>query len=282
MVNRVALEVRPFDDGRQVVPPDPAGLEVKPGHGLISSQDDECSIKLEVTQAAHRPKKYCGMSTKTSCTVLILLVVAVIAIAVGAGVGASKQSASLTMSPRPTNTTTAVSAPATPDTGGCSDGTTYISSNKAPFKEVCNTDFNIGKKYNTSAADWNIITNVATFHDWMDACALDRSQGLVIANITGTCLSVTWVSRLGGFGSSGFGDCFMKNMTALIRSSNKTAQMMHAVLRVLLGPQSANIIEQESDYALRMCMSLRTTHLRLNVTRSLWNVIWSSVVECFR
>jgi len=235
--NQAGLEVRPFNDGLQVAPPDPAGLEVRPGHGLILCRDDEKMVKSEFSQTAHRPRKCCGMSAKTFWIVLVVLVLVVIAIAVGAGVGASKHSASSTTSPPPTSTTTTNSASATPDTGGCKDGTTYISSNNTPFKEVCNTDFSVSKSYNTSAADWNSISNVATFHGCMDACALDRSQGLVIADVTGTCLSVTWVSSPGSFG-----DCYMKNMTALIGSSNKTAQMMHAVPRAQMGLQSANII----------------------------------------
>ena len=245
--NQAGLEVRPLDDRLQAVPQDPAGLEVRPGRGLILSQDDEKMVTSEFSQPKHQPRKYCGMSAKTSVIVLVVLVLVVVAVAVGAGIGASKHSASSTTSPPPTSistttllpptsTTTTDSASATPDPGVCKNGTTYTSSNNTPFEQVCDTDFMVGKAHNTSATDWNSITNVATFQGCMDACALDRSQGIVVADVVGTCLSITWASKPG--------DCYMKNATALIGSSNKTAQMMHAVPRAQAGLQSANIVGQ--------------------------------------
>ena len=61
-----------------------------------------------------------------------------------------------------------------------------------------------------------------------------------MTGVGGTCLSVTWVSDP----NNGFGACYMKNATVLIGSSNKTAEMMHAVPKAASGLQLANIIGQ--------------------------------------
>jgi hypothetical protein len=241
--DQAGVEVRLFDDGLQVAP-NPAGLEMSPGNGLISTRDDEKMANSEVSQKAQLRRKYYRLRTRTFWIILVLLILVITAIAVGAGIGASQHVVAkvpTSSSSTPTQTISTVAASATAENGGCENGTTYIaSSNQRPFKEVCNTDFGVGENYNTSAVNWLEVSNVATFEACMDACALDQSEGLTV-DVAGTCLSVTWVSEHGGSGS-GFGGCYMKNATALIGSLNETAQMMHARPHAAVGLQSANMV----------------------------------------
>ena len=71
----------------------------------------------------------------------------------------------------------------------------------------------------------------------MDACALFRSAGVSFDCGSGECLSVSWVSS-----GLDFGDCWMKNVTALAGSNDKTAIKMHAVPGTNVRIQSAGIL----------------------------------------
>ncbi|MCJ1383991.1 hypothetical protein MMC17_007106 [Xylographa soralifera] len=259
--------MKPFENAPEVALPDPAGLEVEPGSAPILSRDDEKMMESErFGQTAYRRRTYCGLGAKVIWILAIVLVLVVIAVAVGAGVGVSKHSASSTgpipsstglissstgpissppaetattnvpLSTPPTPTTSGGLASATAATGGCQNGTTYISSNNTPFIEFCNTDFGVGETYNNTAADWDSVSNIATFASCMDICAIYRSNDIT-SDVDGTCLSVTWVS-----GASDFGGCFMKNTTAMVANGNSTAQMMHALPHDAIGLQSANIV----------------------------------------
>ena len=161
--NQAGLEVRSFDDGFQVPPPNPAGLEVEPRHDLILSRDDEKMTKMEFGKSARRLRKFFGLSARAFWIVFAVFVLVVIAITVGAGVGTSKHSGnsvtpiaptstnpstSPTTSPPPTSaitTTNSTSAPTTTaENGGCKNGTTYTTTN-TPFLEFCKTDFKVSE-----------------------------------------------------------------------------------------------------------------------------------------
>ena len=181
------------------------------------------------------------------------------AVGVGIGVGVSKHSASspgpvssstgamsnslaetattnVPLSNPPTPTMSRGIASATAAAGGCQNGTTYNSSNKTPFIEFCNTAFGVGENYDTIAADWDSVSNIATFASCMDTCAIFRSNGIT-TDVAGTCLSVSWTSS-----GSSFGMCYMKNITAMIANGNGTAQTRHAVPHDTFETQSANIV----------------------------------------
>ena len=251
------LEPRPFENGLYVLPPNQAGLEVKPTglhHHLILSRDDEKMARMEYSQETHRSNRLFGLSARTFWICLVTFGLVVIAIAVGAGVGASKRltNSATSVAPTATNTTslsttspplisttdatatTTTSAPAaTATTNGCKNGTTYLTTNNTPFQEYCDTDFRGGALFNSTAADWNYLQNVGTFEGCMELCAFDRSQGL-ITGVDGQCLSVTWVST-----AQHFGDCWMKNNTVQIGSFNQTIGTAYVVPKANVGLDSA-------------------------------------------
>ncbi|KAL9111027.1 MAG: hypothetical protein Q9227_004460 [Pyrenula ochraceoflavens] len=256
---------RKYDDAPEVAPQ--GGLEVQPGNGLIVSRDDEkIAAKRELLPGAYvakgsRSRRLCGLRPRLIWVLIGLLAVIAIAVGVGVGVGVSRHhghtaSAGQTTTPSPqanatatsptsvsrTSSASASSATTSDPASQCKNGTIHTTSNNTPFSEVCNTDFNVGGDYNTTAADLDGIQNVDTFASCMEYCANDRSQGIIFSDADGTCLSVTWISA-----DDGFGLCYLKNATALIGSGNKTALMEHALPREYSSTQSANIIGDDGQ-----------------------------------
>jgi hypothetical protein len=209
----------------------------------------EASTRCDAV-SAHRPQRYCGLRPRAFWSCVLVLVLVVVAIAVGTDVGVSKRSASLTSILMPANPTatrfisgspmsdkSSPSASPTPDTGGCKNGIIYTSTNNTPFVEVYSTDLNVGPKYNPTAVDWNWIPNVGTFHGCNGRmCSGQKSE----YRYPGRRKHVPQCHL--GFQSSQSWDLLYEEQTALIGSSNKTAQMMHPVPRSQVGLQSAYII----------------------------------------
>ncbi|KAI9720332.1 MAG: hypothetical protein M1828_005716 [Chrysothrix sp. TS-e1954] len=229
------LEVRQLQAGYMPHPHPHHDRTMGSGFGQVRSSYD---------QNEHSRKAY-SIPIHTFWIALVALVLVVIAIAVGLGVGLSQRSTPSALSagghsptlPNPTAVNpTAVS---TAQSGGCTNGTIYKTTNNSPFAEVCNTDFTTGSSPSkTFAADMPPVANMATFEDCMDACAIYKSAGVSYNQTGGTCFSVTWVSQA----VTGYGTCFMKNNTALIGSSNQTAIAEHAVPTAHLGFHSANFV----------------------------------------
>ncbi|KAI9719475.1 MAG: hypothetical protein M1828_006182 [Chrysothrix sp. TS-e1954] len=241
---QAGLEARQIEDGLHVVPKQP-GLEVRPAEaGLLPSRDDRKMLHSEEKAETRPRRRLCGIPVKIFWTLVVLLALVVVAIAIGVGVGVSEKSSS------------SKSSSSTADNGGCLNGTTYISStDNITFREYCNTDFVVGTLVgkttieaagtttvaDTIAVNDGGLNNVSTFEACMDACAVDRKQGVTIPNVDGTCLSVTWT------GTPTDGTCFMKNATAIIGSGNKTVYKLHASPQAHTGLQSANIIDEEGN-----------------------------------
>ena len=221
------------------------------------SRDDEkmAGAELKSTER-YAPRRVCGMRLRSVWILVVVLVIIAIAVGVGAGVGATKDhhsASATTTSPSTANVTASDNSSFTRSSSAptstisdpadqCKNGTTYISSNNTPFKQVCNTDFNVGKKYNTTAADLDALSDLNTFSGCMEACAVDRSQEIQFSRADGQCQAVTWVSDY-----SGFGTCYIKNATALVGSSNKTEMMEHSFPRADNTLQSANIVGDDGQ-----------------------------------
>ena len=245
----------PYDDGLQAAPPNPAGLETNEEGKAVRHDYPKMTEGWKEEQPPRRT--YCGLRPMTFWLGIVILVLLAAALAIGLGVGLSKGGnqrsngpspvPASTTSPQATKTVTVTtsigaSPTATAVNGGCRNGTKYTSTNNTPFSEFCETDFNVGSSWNTTAADLPSGVSTLTFAGCMDACALFRSANIIFSDTAGTCLAVTWQST-----GIGFGNCFMKNATALTGSSNKTALMLHAHPNPNVDLQSANIVNSDGQ-----------------------------------
>lgn len=247
--------VRPFDDGLQVATVTAggagAGQDPNIANRVTAVWDSETSEPAS-TETLGKPKKYYSIRKRTiwMTSILIVLVVVGIVVGVGVGVSASRHStrpASATAStissnsttPSATSSSTSVAATSsTPASGGCVNGTTYKSSTGAHFEAICDNNLGVGSGFNTTAQDIMGLSRILTFAGCMDACAVIAKVPVEFSDVTGSCRSIVWYS-----GDLHNGDCYLKNATALIGSSNATAKMQHAVLKPTTGLQAANMVD---------------------------------------